>query len=129
MSRIWYGIVLLCVAGACNAQMQTPMPEDTEVGQGTSADVRHTTSDPAAVEIPLYKGALIADILTALTEKGFKIKWSTEQVLPTMRLLEKPTSTRIDFLLNEILAPWDLHADHNAMEGGYRVKAVKKKKK
>jgi len=126
MSRIWYGIALLCVAAICHAQQ---MPEQTEVGQGTSPDVRHSTADPAAVEIPLYKGALIADVLNALTEKGFKIKWSTEEVLPTMRLLEKPTSTRIDFLLNEILAPWDLHADHNSMEGGYRIKPLKKKQK
>jgi hypothetical protein len=45
-----------------------------------------------------------------------------------MTLLEKPKATRIDNLLNEILAPWGLRADHNLMDGGYMVKTVKKKK-
>ncbi|MEJ0087022.1 MAG: hypothetical protein WDO72_15195 [Pseudomonadota bacterium] len=77
----------------------------------------------------MYAGAQISDILTALTEKGFKIKWSPEEVLPTMTLLERPKSTRIDNLLNEILKPYAMRADHNLQDGGYRVKPLKKKKK
>jgi hypothetical protein len=46
-----------------------------------------------------------------------------------MTLLERPKSTRIDNLLNEILKPYDLRADHNMRDGGYRVKPLKKKKK
>ena len=127
MSRIWYGIALLCVAGVCNAQIgRAP---DLPIGPGTDADIRAKTPDPSAVEIPLYPGALISDVLKALTDKGFLIKWTPEQVLPTMTVLEKPKATRIDNLLNEILAPWGMRADHNLMDGGYRVKTLKKKRK
>jgi hypothetical protein len=127
MSRIWYGIALLLIAATCNAQVGRA-PE-LPAGPGTAPDVRNKTADPAAVEIPLYPGALISDVLTALTEKGFLIKWSPEQVLPTMTVLEKPKATRIDNLLNEILAPWGMRADHNLQDGGYRVKPSKKKPK
>lgn len=127
MSRIWLGIALLFVAGTASAQIGRA-PE-LPAGPGTDADVRAKNADPNAVEIPLYAGAPISEILKALTEKGFLIKWSPEQVLPTMRLLEKPKATRIDNLLNEILAPWGMRADHNLMDGGYRVKPLKKKLK
>ncbi len=130
MSRIWYGIALLCVAGACSAQQGASSPgPGMSSGQGTASDVRSTVQDPKSAEIPLYAGAQISDILTALTEKGFKIKWSPEEVLPTMTLLERPKSTRIDNLLNEILKPYAMRADHNLQDGGYRVKPLKKKKK
>ena len=68
-------------------------------------------------------------MLTALVDKGFTIKWDPEQVLPTMKLLERPKATRIDKLLTEILTPYDLRADHNLMDGGWRVRPQKKKKK
>lgn len=126
MSRIWYGIALMGLAMACNAQ--TPSTQ-FPAGQGTDPDVRNSVADPKAVEIPLYPGAPISAILTALTEKGFRIKWSPEEVLPTMTLLERPKATRIDNLLNEILRPYDMRADHNLQDGGYRVKPLKKKKK
>jgi len=126
MSRLWLGIALLCVAGISNAQVgRAP---DLPLGPSTDADVRAKNPDPSAVEIPLYVGAQIADVLKALVAKGFLIKWSPEQVLPTMTVLEKPRATRIDNLLNEILAPWGMRADHNLMDGGYRVKVLKKKK-
>jgi hypothetical protein len=91
-------------------------------------DVRSKRADPAAVEIPLYIGASLRDILQALTDKGFTIKWDPEQVLPTMKLLERPKSTRIDRLLAEILTPWGLRADHNLQDGGWGVRPKKKKK-
>ena len=126
---------MLCLAGACSAQVQ-PGPVGQggpEIGdqasQGTDADVRHGAGDPRAVEIPLYAGALISDVLTSLTAKGFKIKWDPKEVLPTMTLLEKPKATRVDNMLNEILAPWGMRADHNQMDGGYRVRLLKKKPK
>lgn len=130
MSRIWLGIVLLACAGACQAQMgppggAPPVPENP----GYGPDVRNKKADPSAVEIPLYAGAPVRDVLQALNDKGFAIKWDPEQVLPTMKLLEKPKSTRIDRLLSEILAPYDLRADHNLQDGGWRVRPVKKKKK
>jgi hypothetical protein len=133
MSRRWYAIVLLCLAGPCAAQLGPQGQGAPEIGeqssQSTDADVRHTIADPKSVEIPLYPGAPISAVLTALIEKGFKIKWSPEEVLPTMTLLERPKSTRVDNLLNEILKPYDMRADHNLQDGGYRVKALKKKKK
>ena len=124
MSRNWYGIALLCVAGACHAQTATPYSG----GSGTDPDTRQRATDPKAVEIPLYAGARVTAVLTALNDKGFLIKWNPEDVLPTMTLLERPKSTRIDNLLNEILKPYDLRADHNLQDGGYRVRPLKKKK-
>ena len=130
MQRTWLTIVLFVCAGVCHAQngpadAGKPLP----MGQGTDADVRAKKADPSAVEIPLYVGAPVRDVLEALTDKGFTIKWDPEQVLPTMKLLEKPKATRIDKLLTEILTPYDLRADHNLMDGGWRVRPLKKKKK
>jgi hypothetical protein len=68
-------------------------------------------------------------VLDALIQKGFKIKWSAEEVLPTMTILERPKATRIDNVLNEILKPWGMRADHNMVDGGYRVRPLKKKDK
>jgi len=130
MSRLWMAIVVLACAGACHAQ-NGPMDagKPLPMGQGTDPDVRSKKADPAAVEIPLYVGAPVRDVLTALTDKGFTITWDPEQVLPTMKLLEKPKATRIDRLLTEILTPWSLRADHNLQDGGWRVRPAKKKKK
>ena len=125
MSRIWYGIALLCVAATCHAQYEgAPLP----AGQGTGSEFQSKVADPKAVEIPLKPGTPVSAVLTALTEKGFRIKWKPEQVLPTMTLLEKPKSTRVDNLLNEILAPYNMRADADLMKGGYLVKQLKKKK-
>jgi hypothetical protein len=122
-------MVLLFVATACCAQevpgSYTP-PVNMSVVHG-NGDIRSAAVDPSAVEIPLYTGASIEAILKALKDKGFKIKWNADDVLPTMTLLEKPKSTRIDRLLGEILKPWDLKADHNSVYGEYRVRPRKKK--
>jgi hypothetical protein len=126
MSRIWYGIALLCVAATCQAQYPgAPLP----AGQPIGAEFQSKVVDPKAVEIPLKPGTPVADVLTALTDKGFRIKWKPEQVQPEMKLLEKPRATRVDNLLNEILAPWGMRADADLMRGGYLVKTVKKKQK
>jgi len=128
MSRIWLAIVLFSCAGVCQAQRAGEAPP-LPAGPGPGVDVRSKKADPSAVEIPLYPGAPVRDVLEALNEKGFAIKWDPEQVLPTMKLLERPKSTRIDKLLTEILSPYDLRADHNLMDGGWRVRPLKKKKK
>ena len=130
MSRTWLAMILFACAAVCQAQ-NGPADEGKPLpmGQGTDADVRAKKADPSAVEIPLYVGAPVRDVLEALTDKGFTIKWDPEQVLPTMKLLEKPKATRIDKLLTEILTPYDLRADHNLMDGGWRVRPLKKKKK
>jgi len=124
MSRLWYGIALLCVAAACHAQFQgTPLPPGQPISQQKTE-----VDDPGAVEIPLKPGTPVSSVLTALNEKGFRIRWKPEQVLPSMTLLEKPRSTRIDNLLNEILEPWGMRAYTDLMRGGYLVKPAKKKK-
>ena len=128
MSRSWIGIVLLFMAGTCVAQGPATGPGPGPASQSTDPDVRGKKPDPAAVHVPLYAGAPVRDVLQALTDKGFTIKWDEKQVLPTMTLLERPKATRIDKLLNEILAPYDLRADHNLMDGGYRVRPQKKLK-
>jgi hypothetical protein len=127
MSRSWFTIVLMICAGVCQAQRMgeaAPLPS----GPGPLTDVRSNHPDPSAVEIPLYSGAAVRDVLQALSDKGFTIKWDPEEVLPTMTLLERPKATRVDKLLTEILTPWGLRADHNTRDGGYRVRPSKKKK-
>jgi hypothetical protein len=132
MSRISLVVAVLCLGFSAGAQAQMmgrpgegpPLP----AGQGTDPDARGKRDDPHAVNIPLYTGARVSDVLQALNDKGFTIKWEPEQVPPTMRLLERPKATRIDKMLNEILAPHDLRADHNLMDGGWRVRPKNKKK-
>jgi hypothetical protein len=136
MSRIYKMIALFCVAGSCHAQGMMNGPTDSQFpgaplpdGQAVGAEFRTKIVDPKAVEIPLYAGALVSEVLTPLTDKGFHIRWKPEQVTSEMKLLEKPKSTRVDNLLNEILKPWGLHADPDLMKGGgYLVKDLKKKK-
>ena len=126
MSRISYAIALLCIAATTHAQYAgAPLPS----GQGVGGEYRSKVVDPKAVQIPLYPGALVSEVLTALTDKGFSIRWKPTQVTPEMKLLEKPKSTRVDNLLNEILKPWGMRADHNMVDGGYRVRPLKKKNK
>jgi hypothetical protein len=127
MSRIWLGIVFLSVAGICQAQVGRQ--PDLPYGQSNDADVRSKNLDPSAVEVPLFVGAKVSDVIQALIDKGFHITWNPEEVLPTMTLLERPKATRIDNLLNEILKPWGMRADHNMRDGGYRVREQQKKKK
>ncbi|HET9862156.1 MAG TPA: hypothetical protein VFP37_01830 [Steroidobacteraceae bacterium] len=128
MSRIWLALMLFVGAGTCYAQGTGTPGEALPPSLGTDPDVRSKRADPAAVEIPMYVGASIRDILQALVDKGFTIKWDPEQVLPTMRLLERPKSSRIDRMLTEILDPWGLRADHNLQDGGWWVRPKKKKK-
>jgi hypothetical protein len=122
-------LALVCLSGAVGAQEATggvfPAPD---VGQTTDADVREKRSGPAAVEIPLYAGARVMDVLQALNDKGFRIRWDKKQIEPTMKLLEKPKATRVDRLLAEILEPHGLKADRNQVDGGFRVRPQRKSK-
>ena len=127
MKHIGIGLASLCISGACLAQVGAAPPLPTMPTPGLDVRTRH--ADPAAVEIPLYAGAPVSDVLQALSDKGFLIKWDKKQVLPTMKLLEKPKATRIDSLLTEILSPWGMRADRNNFDGGFRVRPMKKAKK
>jgi hypothetical protein len=131
MSRVGLVAVCLLFTGAAQAQLGAGQPgagPPLPAGQGTDPDARSKRDDPRAVEIPLYTGARVCDVLQALNDKGFHIKWEPEQVPPTMKLLERPKSSRIDKMLTEILAPHELRADHNLMDGGWRVRPKNKKK-
>ena len=128
MSRIGIVVAMICFAGLAQAQapgMAPPLP----AGASTDADVRDKKPDPAAVQIPLYAGARVRDVLQSLNDKGFLIKWDEKQIDPTMTLLERPKATRIDTLLTEILEPWGFRADRNQRDGGYRVRPLKNPKK
>jgi hypothetical protein len=130
MARICIGIAVAFFTSTAFAQgagVSAPVVGGP-AAQSTDPDVRGKRPDPGAVHVPLYAGAPVRDVLKALTDKGFTIKWDESQVLPTMTLLERPKATRIDKLLNEILAPYNLRADHNLMDGGYRVRPQKKPK-
>jgi hypothetical protein len=127
MSRIGMFAAMICFVGLAQAQapgMAPPLP----IGASTDADVRDKKPDPAAVEIPLYAGAKVRDVLQSLNDKGFLIKWDEKQISPSMTLREKPKATRIDGLLSEILEPWGFRADRNQRDGGYRVRPLKNPK-
>jgi len=133
MSRFFQVIALLCIAGSCQAQIDGPQSQQYDgaplpEGMGTGAEYQSKVVDPKAIEIPLKPGTPLADVLTALTDKGFRIKWKPEQVSPDMKLVARPKATRVDNLLNEILEPWGMRADADLMRGGYLIKDLKKKK-
>jgi hypothetical protein len=133
MSRIYQVIALLCVAASCHAQDGAPVLQQYDGaplpgGMGTGSEFQSKVVDPKAIEIPLKVGTSVSDVLTALTDKGFRIKWKPEQVTPAMKLLARPKATRVDNLLNEILEPWGMRADPDLMRGGYLIKDLKKKK-
>jgi hypothetical protein len=91
-------------------------------------EYRDFHNEPQAVDIPLYAGATVESVLQSLNQKGFRISYSPEHVLPTMTLLERPRSTRIDMLLREILEPYQLRADHTPY-GEWKIKPNRKKPK
>jgi outer membrane cobalamin receptor len=67
-------------------------------------------NEPAAVNVPLHVGASVESVLSALNSRGFHIVYSSALVQPSMTLRDLPKSSRIDELLREILAPWQLRA-------------------
>ncbi len=133
MSRIGIVMAVICTgvfgvsepAWAQRPGEGPPLP----AGQGTNPDVRSKQADPSAVEIPLYAGARVMDVLQALTDKGFLIKWNPKQIVPEMKLAERPRATRIDKLLAEILEPFGYRADRNQFDGGFRVRPMKSPKR
>lgn len=67
-----------------------------------------TTS--ASVDVQLRAGATLQSALATLSSRGHRIVYSSALVTPAMTLSAPPKSTRIDELLEEILAPWRLRA-------------------
>lgn len=69
-------------------------------------------STPARAEPApaLSAGTKLEAALAALNASGHRIVYSSALVLPDMTLRAAPTAARIDALLREILAPWNLRA-------------------
>ncbi len=84
------------------------------------------TNDPAAVDMLFKEGNTIKSILDGLKEKGFPIEYKKKQVLPSMTLIALPKASRIDEVLAEILAPWNLRAYHSP-DGRWIVRSAKGK--
>ncbi len=112
MPRPWPVLTLLLAAASCNA------------GQ---TEWYGATNEPDAAKMWLHPGVPIQSVLELLNSKGFRITYRPEHVLPTMTLLERPKARRIDTLLREILAPYDLHADHT-LYGEWKVRPIKRKR-
>jgi len=94
--RIWIGV--FCFLGATAG----------------AVDQQPAKNDPQAVNVPLRAGASVESVLAALNARGFRIVYSSALVQPSMTLRDVPKATRIDELLKEILAPWNLRAVHAA---------------
>ena len=112
MSHLWSVLPLLLAATACAAG---------------ETEWRAATNEPAAVKVFLHPGVPIASVLETLNSRGFRITYQPGQITPAMTLLERPRATRIDTLLREILAPYDLQVDHT-LYGEWKVKRIKKKR-
>ncbi len=75
-----------------------------------------TTIEPLAAaerndaNVSLHVGDTIESALMALNAKGYHIVYSNALVQPTMTLRTLPKASTIKELLQEILAPWRLHA-------------------
>jgi outer membrane receptor protein involved in Fe transport len=69
-------------------------------------------AEPPAANSSLSAGASLESALASLNARGFRIVYSTALVQPAMTLRDAPKSTRIEELLQEILAPWKLRAVH-----------------
>jgi hypothetical protein len=95
--------------------------------RGTALLEAHdSANDPAAVNVMFKEGNTLASILDGLKEKGFQIEYRQNLVPPTMTLVGLPKGTRIDDVLREILAPWDLDVYHSPY-GKWVVRPSKKK--
>ena len=77
----------------------------------SSGAARAAGNESPAVEVPVHAGDRLEAVLTRLNESGFRIVYSSALVRPEMTLSKAPSSSRIEELLREILAPWNLRAN------------------
>ncbi len=71
------------------------------IAQATSVEIS---------ELRLQAGDRLDSALSALKSRGLRIAYSSALVTPAMTLRATPRATRVDALLEEILAPWQLRA-------------------
>jgi hypothetical protein len=69
-----------------------------------------SAASPATVDLRLRAGVSLESALAALNARGHRIVYSSALVTPDMSLRANPVATRLDALLEEILAPWQLRA-------------------
>jgi outer membrane cobalamin receptor len=80
--------------------------------------------DATGTASPAFRaGDPLAGVLAALNAQGHRIVYSSALVRPEMTLRSVPTSSDIDALLREILAPWKLRAVR-ASNGDWLVAAA-----
>src|SRR5688572_15208544 len=72
------------------------------------------------------KGDTLIAVLTKLKGRGYHISYSSNVVLPNMRLQGTPKASDFESLMQEILAPWQLSII-KAGDNDYLVVGAKKK--
>ena len=133
--RLGLALLLMSIASVSSAQQGGAAGVmTTEAKNGTVADNRLMdvnvigVSDPSQVDMLFTEGDSILSILKELNEKGFHIQYREKQFTDEMILLNLPTATDIDGMLNEILEPWHFRSYRTPM-GKVVVTPVKQKKK
>ena len=133
--RLGLALLLMSIASISSAQQGEALGVMTqETRNGTVADNRLMdvnaigVSDPSQVDMLFTEGDSILSILKELNEKGFHIRYREKQFTDEMILLNLPTATDIDGMLNEILEPWHFRSYRTPM-GKVVVTPVKQKKK
>lgn len=69
-------------------------------------------ASPGSLALDIHAGDRLEAVLAALIAQGHRIVYSSALVRPDMRLRTVPSSSGIEALLGEILAPWNLRAVH-----------------
>ena len=133
--RLGLALLLMSIASISSAQQGEALGVMTqETRNGTVADNRLMdvnaigVSDPSQVDMLFTEGDSILSILKELNEKGFHIQYREKQFTDEMILLNLPTATDIDGMLNEILEPWHFRSYRTPM-GKVVVTPMKQKKK
>jgi len=133
--RLGLALLLMSIASISSAQQGEALGVMTqETRNGTVADNRLMdvnaigVSDHSQVDMLFTEGDSILSILKELNEKGFHIQYREKQFTDEMILLNLPTATDIDGMLNEILEPWHFRSYRTPM-GKVVVTPVKQKKK
>ena len=75
-----------------------------------SPALAQNASPATTTEVSLSVGTSLDSALAALNALGHRIVYSSALVTPGMTLRTRPKATRLDALLEEILAPWSLRA-------------------
>jgi hypothetical protein len=111
--RVGLALLLMSIASASFAQaneslgVMTQETKNGTVGDNRLMDVNVIgVSDPSQVDMLFKEGDSIVSILEELKAKGFHIQYRAKQFTDEMILLNLPTATDIDGMLNEILEPW-----------------------